>query len=192
MGKDNSTQYQLKNFIDFLDSNLYSLVVAKFREITKALAHQMSRQLDEFKASSAEMSKLQEAYLRYKQLFEGAKDAEDSLKITLSLLLSIPQKVRAREKVDQWTLPKESDNGQDESAYIPVRVEDLDDFPLWKVIREIVRQTPEMRVVEVEDFLRNFGVRTSRQAIESALETHRDVFSTNKRGREKYVSLKGA
>ena len=69
---------------------------------------------------------------------------------------------------------------------------DVSRFPLWKIIREIIRQVTEIRVYELEAHLRGFGVKTTRSAIESALLTHRKEFRIEKRGREKFVSLKGA
>jgi hypothetical protein len=64
--------------------------------------------------------------------------------------------------------------------------------PLWKLIREIVRQVPEIQVIDLENSLKQLRINPSRAAIESALETHRKEFRIVKRGREKFVSLKGA
>ena len=62
--------------------------------------------------------------------------------------------------------------------------------PLWKAIFAIVEVKPSIQVVELHHALESFGHRTSRSAIESALETHKDDFEIKRDGRRKYVSLK--
>jgi hypothetical protein len=54
----------------------------------------------------------------------------------------------------------------------------------------VVEQVEEIQVVELQDALEHFGQKASRQAIESALASHREIFETKTRGREKFVSLK--
>jgi hypothetical protein len=63
---------------------------------------------------------------------------------------------------------------------------------LWEVMVAIVEQKPGIQVIELQLALEHFGRKTSRQAIESALATHKNEFETKVRGREKFVSLKGA
>jgi hypothetical protein len=61
---------------------------------------------------------------------------------------------------------------------------------LWRVIREIVRQGVKVRIVQLYELLATIGHQASRQAIESALETHKRTFQITKSGREKFVSLR--
>ena len=68
----------------------------------------------------------------------------------------------------------------------------VEDVPLWKLMREILRQVPEMQVVDLEHMLHVIGVKTNRPSVDSALETHKETFTVRKRGRDKFISLKGA
>lgn len=67
---------------------------------------------------------------------------------------------------------------------------DVDDIPLWELMAAIVEQTQEIQVVDLQAALRHFGNKGSRQAIESALASHKETFETKLRNREKFVSLK--
>jgi hypothetical protein len=67
---------------------------------------------------------------------------------------------------------------------------DCEDLPLWTLMSAIVEQVPEIQVVDLQAALGYFGKKVTRQAIESALASHRDTFDTHTRGREKFVSLK--
>ena len=67
---------------------------------------------------------------------------------------------------------------------------DSENVPLWAAMRAIVEQVPDIQVVDLQDTLEYFGRKASRQAIESALASHKETFETKTRGREKFVSLK--
>ena len=57
-------------------------------------------------------------------------------------------------------------------------------------MQAIVEQAGEIQVIDLQDTLEYFDVKTSRQAIESALASHKETFETKTRGREKFVLLK--
>jgi len=67
---------------------------------------------------------------------------------------------------------------------------DTEDVPLWGLMAAIVEQVPEIQVVDLQAALAYFGRKSSRQAIESALASHKETFETKTRSREKFVSLK--
>jgi len=67
---------------------------------------------------------------------------------------------------------------------------DTDDMPLWGLMAAIVEQVPEIQVVDLQAALEYFGRKASRQAVESALASHKETFETKTRNREKFVSLK--
>lgn len=74
---------------------------------------------------------------------------------------------------------------------IPSPRELRDRAALWEHVAQYLRFVPEgAQVGEILAFLAALGIETKRQAIESALRTHRGVFSVRKRGREKIVTLK--
>lgn len=62
---------------------------------------------------------------------------------------------------------------------------------LWKAAREYLRMAGESKVGDIQDFLNWIGLEdVTRQAIESALKRHSEVFVVKRKGREKYVALK--
>ncbi len=62
---------------------------------------------------------------------------------------------------------------------------------LWEAIEQIITVTGEIRVSDLQEALETLEIkRVTRQSIESAISTHKDIFRTKKRGREKYVALK--
>jgi hypothetical protein len=65
------------------------------------------------------------------------------------------------------------------------------DLPVWKAIREYLREAGEARVGEIQSFLTWLGFENvSRQAIESALKRHERTFGVRTKGHERFVSLK--
>ena len=63
-------------------------------------------------------------------------------------------------------------------------------MPLWMMIREVVRQVEELRIVELDNVMKALNVKTSRQALESAINAHKRTFVIRRSGREKFVALK--
>lgn len=62
---------------------------------------------------------------------------------------------------------------------------------LWRAVREYLRVAGESKISNVQAFLVWIGVQDfTRQALESALQNHQDVFEVTKRGHEKYVGLR--
>jgi hypothetical protein len=62
---------------------------------------------------------------------------------------------------------------------------------LWRAIREYLRVAGESKISDVQAFLSWIGIHDfTRQAVESALQNHEDVFEISKRGRERYIALK--
>ena len=64
-------------------------------------------------------------------------------------------------------------------------------YKLWELIEVYLRYVREAQVGNIAHFLEWIGLTSKRQAIESAINTHPEMFRIEKRGREKYVSLKG-
>jgi len=73
---------------------------------------------------------------------------------------------------------------------ILVAVESLDDLPLWEAIAAILEQVSPIQICELQHLLDQFEKKVSRQAIESAIATHKELFETHTRSREKFVHLK--
>ncbi len=164
--------------------------VARFKDIVLGITQQTSRKCEEMSKELGELNQLRDAYQRYRELSAQMEAKERSLKIGFALLFNTPTK----DNPNNWYASPEELEEKYQDAGVVVGTDDLNlsKFPLWQVIREIVKQVPEVRVYELEAHLREFGMNASRPAIESALATHPKEFKITKRGREKFVSLKGA
>lgn len=174
-------------------SSFYSLPeMARFRDILLGISHQTTRKCEELATDREELNKLRDGYQRYRELAERIESAERNVKIGMALLISAPTKIK--EDAEAHWDDYETATEMSSKSEIPLDSADMDlsKYSLWRVIREIVRQTVTIRVFELEDHLKTFGIKTTRAAIESALATHTKEFRITKRGREKYVSLKGA
>jgi hypothetical protein len=66
-----------------------------------------------------------------------------------------------------------------------------DELLVWEAMQEYLAYAKEARIQDVQLFLDSFGIAASREAIESALRRHPEVFKTRKKSREKFISLKG-
>lgn len=161
----------------------------RLRELVRGLGIQSGRDDAELRKMIQERDRLYPAYLRYRELEEIISQKNERLSITFSLMLNAPI-LKAKEG-DAFAFKRSRIVEEESEALLP-GFKELSDFPLWKVIREIVRQTPEMQIISLEHTLKTFGVTVSRAAIESALETHKDEFNITWQGRKKFVALKGA
>lgn len=162
--------------------------MARFKDIVSGLSEQTSRKSTELARDLEEMNTLRASWQRYHELSKQVESKERAVKIGYALLFNAPLKVNP--KGDAYSGPdREFERDAELLAIDPIDL-DLADFPLWRIIREIVRQTAEIRVFELEAHLKGFGLAATRPAIESALDTHPKEFRVTKRGREKFVSLK--
>jgi hypothetical protein len=186
----------IRTTIDSLLTNLTSFYIvsgmARFKDILLGISHQTTRKCEELATDREELNKLRDGYQRYRELAERIESTERNVKIGMALLISAPTKIKedAEAHWDDYETAVEMSS----KSEVPLDSADmnLSKYSLWRVIREIVRQTVTIRVFELEDHLKTFGIKTTRAAIESALATHPKEFRITKRGREKYVSLKGA
>ena len=176
--------------LDIVDSKWYSQLVTKIREILAGLSRQVELDGEALAAISAEREKLRPAYLRFKELSELAEPKEERAEIALGLLLNRVQKVKPNKS--GFVLSDEEREAAQESGDIPAGVNyvDVSTLPLWKVMREVVRQAGQIRIVSLQNALKVFGIEVRRQTIESALAVHKKEFKVTRRGRETFVSLK--
>ncbi len=64
-------------------------------------------------------------------------------------------------------------------------------LPLWKAMREYLREEGQSRVGEIQLYLESKGyTNLSRQTIESAIKRHSETFGVRTRKHERLVSLK--
>jgi hypothetical protein len=163
--------------------------VARFKDIVAGIQAQTTRRQADIAKTQEALNRLLEPYQRFRELSAQAVELQESARIGGALVVNAPLKMNV--KVDAFD-PRYRDELQHIEEGEPVDLDDFDlsNFPLWKVMREVLRQVPEIRVYELEAHLKMFGVKASRSALESALKTHPRQFRLTKRGREKFVSLK--
>ena len=167
--------------------------MAKFKDIVAGLSRQTSRKTAEIADATRELNRLLESYQRYRELSARIEPERESAKIGLALIMSMPVRVNLAADAFDPRFQEETQREMEQASHaVEVDLADLDlsKYPLWKIIREVLRQVPEMRVYELEAHLKTFGVDAERSAIESALNTHRKQFKITKRGREKFVAWK--
>jgi hypothetical protein len=152
--------------------------MVRFADIEKALEQQTAADLKRLKANYAEQNKLRPSVLRFRDLESEAKVREERIQRIVALT--------GDETFED--LRKKLLSGSDVSRGIPLTVDD--ELPLWMAMRAIVEQVTEIQVIELQHALEYFDRKTSRQAIESALASHKETFEAKTRNRDKFVSLK--
>jgi hypothetical protein len=189
---DESQQFDYRLSLTNLMSHYIVLGMARFKDIVSGITDQTSRKSMELARDLEELNSLRASWQRYNELSKQVESKERIVKIGFALLLNAPMKVNPL--ADAYTSNREQiKEVEREANNLALDVGDLDlsNFSLWRVIREVVRQTAEIRVFELEAHLKGFGLKkATRPAIESALITHPKEFKITKRGREKFVSLK--
>jgi len=147
-------------------------------DIRDSLQDQITAGGKELAKIKDEMKRLRAAHHRYLDLLDRAKMTEERLLATAYVLYE-----------DRYS---DIESIKDFLAERGVLVDPItrQKHNLWMAMREIVRQVPQIQVVELELLLRRLNRKVSRAAIESALETHKDVFHISRKGRQKFVALK--
>ena len=173
-----SPNLHTRQILTSLVSVLDNTEMPGFIEGHEAIRGQYEADAKHIAALNAELSKLRPAFLKYKELSAEHAAVEERFRVLLGMIgyLFPEDKVRELDVIPGVAV----ESPQDERRKTP----------LWKVLRELARQVTEIRIVEMEAGLKQYGYKFSRQAIESAIDTHRDVFRSTRRGRERFVSLK--
>jgi len=156
--------------------------MARFPDIVDGLEKQVAADASEIRKTGMELRKLRAAYLRYRDLTENLESRIERVKIVLGLL--------AEQK--KWNVEEAVPFLDELGIEIETPADIRDETSLWKLIREVVRQVEELRIVELENVMRELKVKASRQALEAAIDAHQRTFQVRRSGREKFVSLKGA
>ncbi len=154
--------------------------VIRLDDFTKALRAQLKTDTIALEKNYAEQNKLREYYIRFRNLEREAQRTDERMARTASLL-GVEQFAKVKDRML---------GGKDMSKELTLDVPDQ--LPLWQAIVTIAEQVSPVQVIDIEHILEHCGRKTSRQAIDSALNAHKDVFEIKLRGREKFVSLKGA
>ena len=166
-----------------LESRFIVVSTMRSADVVTALEQQLDTDVEQIGKDYDEMEKLRSAYIKYKNLEEQTQQIKSRIKDTLALVA--PENYMG--------------SGMDDDKFITITervgiaegVNDLrKELPLWAAMTQVLRHASELQVVNLQEILQFMNIQVSRQAIESALETHKELFRVKKRGREKFVSLK--
>ena len=148
--------------------------VIRLADLKERLEQQYDADYEYLQANYAEQNKLRAAVLRFQDLEREAKVRRERAGRIIAVL--------GEEKFKDLDPTRK---GAAKDIFF-----DTENVPLWAAMQAIVEQVSEIQVVDLQTALEHFGRKASRQAIESALASHKDTFETKTRNRAKFVSLK--
>lgn len=161
--------------VDSLSSLTDTADVAIFKNIEAALHRQIQADVDSLTSIYNRQNELLPKVNEYRDLHAEAKPKEDRMRRAAGLF------------GDRLT----NDKRYEKTSTVPLHPEEWrKSMALWEAIQAILEHVPEMQIVELHDTLREFGFKTTRAGVESAISYHKEIFTTQSRGREKFVSLK--
>ena len=158
--------------------SMCSIQSVRFADIEKRLDQQYNEDARQLRKNYTAQNQLRRSVIRFNDLEREAKAREERMARIVMLV--------GEERYTD-TL-KALRGGEDVSKEIAITIGDR--LPLWKAMLAVVEQVGEIQVVDLQEALEYFKIKTSRQAIESALASHKETFDTKVRGREKFVSLR--
>lgn len=69
------------------------------------------------------------------------------------------------------------------------KTKDVQDLKLWEILKVYLTFVPEAQVADILGFFDWVGYKSTRQAIESTVKTHKDAFIVRKDGWDRFISL---
>jgi hypothetical protein len=171
-------------YLDSVATGCFNPLVARTHDVLSRIQGALTVDAARMKEIAVEMAKHADAHYRYLALQRESAEHEKSAHGLMALLgPKAFVAVMSDDKTD--TIGYEVD-------VTPSPAELRQSATFWRHVRNYLRFVPESQVGEIVEFLQWVGIETSRQAVESAIKTHGKVFQVKRRGRERFVSLKGA
>src|SRR5437867_1245737 len=149
-------------------SSLYKIPMPSTLDIVNAAQSQFDSDVKRLIEVNKKMGRIRDKYLEYKELDAQAKQLDERVRSQIGAFGNILKDA----DIEKLSL---------DAGITTTAVEEMKDTPLWKMVREIVRQVTEIRVMELEQVITNFGHPITRQAMESAIKTHAAIFRVMKR-----------
>jgi hypothetical protein len=149
----------------------------RLKDFVKAFEVQIDDDTVALEKNRKSQAELIAAVVRYRKLQREEEQIEDRIRRNASLVdTSKLQRFNASDK---------------EAAGNAVAVRIDSEAPLWLSIYAILEQDSPLQVKDIEDVLEYCGRKSTRQAIDSALNAHKEFFRIEMgKNREKFVSLK--
>ncbi len=172
------------NFVDKILSLLYRLSMPLLTDAQRAIKHRLAAACERVQEIRKEQDKLVSAHERYLVLQKELRQQERRIDRLAGLI--------GPDLFLETELGDKSDViGETVESHTSIR-QLRDELALWEALQEYLLYAEEARIQDIQLFLDSFGIRASREAIESALKRHPETFKSRKRGGTKLVSLKGA
>ncbi|MGA8152207.1 MAG: hypothetical protein WB952_14740 [Terriglobales bacterium] len=184
MSTNRARNIDASNSLDNVAVVCFNSLVARAHDVLNRIQGALAVDAARMKEIAAEMAKHADAYYRYQALQRQSAEHEKSAHGLMALLG--PKAFVAVMTNDQ------TDSIGEEVDVTPSPTMLRASATLWEHVQNYLRFVPESQVNEIVEFLGWVGIETSRQAVESAIKTHGKVFQVKKRGRERFVSLRGA
>jgi hypothetical protein len=184
MGTGKARNVEASISLDSVAELCFNPFVARAHDVLSRIQGALTVDAARMKEIAVEMAKHADAYYRYQALQRESAEHEKSAHGLMALLG--PKAFVAVMAGDK------TENIGYEVDMTPSPAMLRESTPLWEHVRSYLRFVSESQVGEIVEFLEWVGIETSRQAVESAIKTHGKVFQVKKRGRERFVSLKGA
>jgi hypothetical protein len=161
--------------IDILVSLLHSGVVANLSEIQRLFVDQLLTESAHLRRLSERESFLRSSIKEYREVLDEMS-LRRRRRNQLAALVGF-DKLKKQKGIDPETLKQLE--------------ESVTRVALWPAIGLILEQRQEMRIVELHQELQKLGFKVSRQAVESAIDYHKETFQTRAtEKRERFVSLR--
>jgi hypothetical protein len=172
------------NSLDNVATKVHYVMVPSIVDVQEMMRQRLEHECASLQPLREEMDKLASAYNRYVDL---KTEIESRGKRIQKLMATLgPEYLEAKVEGQNESVDDET-NQQGDPHELRAN------FPLWRAVREYLRLAGEAKVGDVQHFLEASGFeKCGRQAIESALRSHDNVFRVVRRGRDKYISLKKA
>lgn len=156
-------------------------IMKSFQDVYEELQEQLRHEARSMRSKKQAKKKLASYYHQYLDLEDEIHNVHHRMSIKLGLFG--PERVAETVKGDERLAEALK------SFQPPMELREK--LTLWRAIREFLRMAGESTVGDIQEFLQWIGLPDfTRQAVESALQNHDDIFEITKRGRERYVALK--
>lgn len=147
--------------------------------IAAKISDELLARADELATVEAEMSQLESAYERFRELTKRAETLQADISEAAAVIGTEEFMLQTRDDYAKKNV----------KLLLPVsRLRER--LPLWRAMVRIVKHVPWIQIVDLEEVLRELDFCVSRAAIESALIVHKKVFRIRRIERAKFVALK--
>lgn len=163
------------DFVEYLWS--YIRVLSHDKQVVSRLKAQYESDMRSLRSIFQEQAQVRVAHLRYCELEEQARQRIERIR-----RLAVVLWPHEAANIEKTVVGRASEMG----IALP---EGWETPSMWEAALEIVRQFPNIQMVDLLAQLNQLGIDASRQAVDSALKAHPELFAVKRVGKGKYVSL---